>query len=59
MSIIKLLFPMLETFESVFGYEDEIVINNFNLAKELDEKGMPPMSGQEIKEYVKNKRNEG
>jgi hypothetical protein len=39
----------------VCGYENEIVENNWKLAKELEEKNMPPMSAQEIKEYVKNK----
>jgi hypothetical protein len=54
-NIIKIFFPIIETFESVCGYKNEIVENNWRLAKELEEKNMPPMSAQEIKEYVKNK----
>jgi hypothetical protein len=49
-----LLFPILKVFETFFGYKNQIVENNIQLAQELEEKRMPPMSGQEIKEYVTN-----
>lgn len=50
--MLNLLFPILKSFESLFGYRNDIIENNFELSKELE--GMPPMSGQEIKKYVLN-----
>lgn len=57
MDIINTLFPIVKTFEEVFniGHETDVISqNNYELAKELE--GKPPMSAQEIKEYVKNKK---
>ena len=56
MDIINTLFPIVKTFQEVFSitHETEVISqNNYELAKELE--GKPPMSAQEIKEYVKNK----
>ena len=56
MDIINTLSPIIKTFEEVFSitHETEVISqNNYELAKELE--GKPPMSAQEIKEYVKNK----
>ena len=56
MDLIDILFPIIKTFEEVFSitHETEVISqNNYDLAKELE--GKPPMSAQEIKEYVKNK----
>ena len=57
MEILNLLFPIIKTFEEVFNitHETEVISrNNYELSKELE--GKPPMSAQEIKEYVKNKK---
>ena len=56
MRVFDLLFPIVKTFQEVFTitHETEVISqNNYELAKELE--GKPPMSAQEIKEYVKNK----
>ena len=56
MDLINILFPIVKTFEEVFTitHETEVISqNNYELAKELE--GKPPMSAQEIKEYIKNK----
>ena len=56
MELIDILFPIVKTFEDVFTitHETEVISqNNYELAKELE--GKPPMSAQEIKEYIKNK----
>ena len=56
MDLIDILFPIIRTFQEVFSitHETEVISqNNYELAKELEDK--PPMSAQEIKEYVKNK----
>jgi hypothetical protein len=54
MKLFDLLFPIIKTFEDIQRTDlDEISENNYYLAKELE--GKPPMSAQEIKEYVKNK----
>lgn len=50
--MINLLFPILKSIRELFGYRNEIVENNYWLAKELEEKNMPPMSAQDIKKYV-------
>lgn len=50
----QLLFPILKSFEELFGYKNEIVQNNMQLAKELQEKHILPMSAQEIKQYINN-----
>lgn len=50
----ELLFPILKSFEYIFGYKNQILENNMQLAKELEEKGMLPLSAQEIKQYVNN-----
>jgi hypothetical protein len=57
MNLIDLLFPIVKTFNEVMtiGHETEVISqNNYELAQELE--GKPPMSAQEIKEYVKNKK---
>ena len=57
MKIVDLFFPIFKSFTEVFTitHETEIIShNNYELAKELE--GKPPMSAQEIKEYVKNKK---
>ena len=54
--MLYILFPILKILEDLqWNSCDIIVQNNYRLAKELE--GMPPMSGKEIKEYVKNKKN--
>ena len=53
MTLIKLLFPIYESFELLFLYNNDIVENNWELAKELE--GKPPMSAQDVKNYVKSK----
>jgi hypothetical protein len=53
MNIFKLIFPIYESFELLFCYDDDIVKNNWELAKELE--GKPPMSAQDVKNYVKSK----
>jgi hypothetical protein len=50
----QLLFPILKAFENIFGYKNQILENNMQLAKELEEKGMLPLSAQEIKQYATN-----
>jgi hypothetical protein len=50
----QLLFPILKSLENIFGYKNQILENNMQLAKELEEKGMLPLSAQEIKQYVTN-----
>jgi hypothetical protein len=55
MNIFKLIFPIYESFELLFCYDDDIVKNNWELAKELE--GKPPMSAQDVKNYVKFKNN--
>ena len=52
--MLNLLFPILKSIRELFGYRNEIVENNYWLAKELEEKNMPPMSAQEIKKYILN-----
>lgn len=47
-------FPILKAIEELFGYKNHIVQNNMQLAQELEENGMLPMSVQEIKQYVNN-----
>jgi hypothetical protein len=57
MNIINLLFPIIKIFEDLDTNELDIIAqNNFELAKELE--GKPPMTAQQIKEYVKNKKDE-
>jgi hypothetical protein len=57
MNIINLLFPIIKIFEDLDTNELDIIVqNNFELAKELEDK--PPMTAQQIKEYVKNKKDE-
>lgn len=54
MNWIDIFFPILKSFKDPFRNDlDDIVENNYHLAKELE--GKPPMSAQEIKEYVKNR----
>ena len=56
MKLFDLLFPIIKTFEDIQRTVlDEISENNYWLAKELEDK--PPMSAQEIKEYVITKTN--
>lgn len=53
--MIKLLFPILDSIKEVLNNNTELDIiaqNNYELAKELEEKNMPPMTAQEIKKYV-------
>ena len=50
----QLLFPILKSLENIFGYKNQILENNMQLTKELEEKGMLLMSAQEIKKYVNN-----
>jgi hypothetical protein len=50
----ELLFPIIKSLESLFGYKNQIVQNNMQLAQELEERGVLPMSVQEIKQYVIN-----
>jgi hypothetical protein len=53
MKLFDLLFPIVKTFEEIERTDlDEISENNYLLSKELE--GKPPMSAQEIKEYVNN-----
>ena len=52
MKILSLLFPVLNYLKEELNELEVISKNNFELAKELE--GMPPMSAQEIKEYVLN-----
>jgi hypothetical protein len=53
MTLFDLLFPIVKTFEEIERTDlDEISENNYLLSKELE--GKPPMSAQEIKEYVNN-----
>ncbi len=57
MKIIDLFFPIIKMYENLETNElDVIVQNNLELAKELEDK--PPMTAQQIKEYVKNKKDE-
>ena len=56
MKLFDLLFPIVNTFEEIERTDlDEISENNYLLSKELE--GKPPMSAQEIKEYVITKTN--
>ena len=50
----ELLLPITKAFENLFGYKNQIVQNNIQLAQELEENGMLPMSAQDIKKYVNN-----
>ena len=53
---MNIFFPILQIIEDL-RIKDECEIiseNNWKLAEEL--KDMPPMTAQEIKEYVKNKK---
>ena len=51
--MLYILFPILKILEDLQWNSCDIISqNNYQLAKELE--GMPPMNGQEIKEYVKN-----
>jgi hypothetical protein len=53
MKLFDLLFPIVKTFEEIERTEmDDLIANNYWLSKELE--GKPPMSAQEIKEYVNN-----
>lgn len=56
MKLLSLLFPVFNWFKEEPTELEVIAQNNLELAKELEEKNMPPMSAQEIKEYV-NKKN--
>ena len=56
MKTIDLLFPIVKIFNEIYkiGHETDIISqNNYELSQELE--GKPPMSAQEIKEYIKNK----
>ena len=53
MDIIKILFPVLFCFKEELDELEIISNNNFNLAKELEDK--PPMSAKQIKEYCANR----
>jgi len=50
----QFLFPILKSLENIFGYKNQILENNMQLAQELEENGMLPMSAQDIKKYVNN-----
>ena len=54
MKLFSLLFPVFNFFEEEPNELEVIAQNNYELAKELEEKNMPPMSAQEIKKYVLN-----
>lgn len=54
MKLFNLLFPVFNWFKEEPNELEVIAQNNFELARELEEKNAPPMSAQEIKEYVKN-----
>ena len=56
MKLLSLLFPVFNWFKEEPTELEVIAQNNLELAKELEEKNMPPMSAQEVKEYV-NKKN--
>lgn len=54
MKLFDLLFPIVKIYQNIERTEmDDLIENNYRLSKELE--GKPPMSAQEIKEYVKNK----
>ena len=54
MTLFDLLFPIFRVFVDLQTNETDVISqNNYRLAQELE--GKPPMSAQEIKEYVKNK----
>jgi hypothetical protein len=56
MKLFDLLFPIVKAFEEIERTEmDDLIENNYRLSKELE--GKPPMSAQEIKEYVITKTN--
>ena len=51
--MLNIFFPILKILEDLQWNSCDIISqNNYQLSKELE--GMPPMSGQEIKEYVNN-----
>ena len=52
---MNIFFPILQIIEDLRTKDECEIIseNNWKLAEEL--KDMPPMSAQQIKEYVKNK----
>ena len=51
--MLNIFFPILKILEDLQWNSCDIISqNNYELSKELE--GMPPMNGQEIKEYVKN-----
>lgn len=53
--LFDLLFPIFNWLKEDPNEEEVISQNNFELAKELEEHNMPPMSAQEIKKYVQSK----
>ena len=57
MNWIDIFFPILKSFkDDPYRTDlDDIAENNYRLAKELE--GKPPMSAQEIKQYVKDRDN--
>ena len=55
MKLFSLLFPIFNWFEEEPNELEVIAQNNYELAQELE--NMPPMSAQEIKEYVNKKYN--
>jgi hypothetical protein len=55
MKLFDLLFPIIRIFQQIERTEnDDIIENNYWLAKELE--GKPPMSAQEVKQYVINQK---
>jgi hypothetical protein len=56
--MLHIFFPILKVLEELEWNDcDRIVANNLELAKELE--GMPPMTAQEIKQYVNKQNKQG
>ncbi len=55
MKLFSLLFPVLNYLKEEPNELEIISKNNFELAKELEDNGLAPMTAQEIKEYVESK----
>jgi hypothetical protein len=55
MKLFSLLFPVFNYLKEEPNKLEVISKNNFELAKELEDKGLSPMTAQEIKKYVESK----
>jgi hypothetical protein len=55
MKLFSLLFPVLNYLKEEPNELEVIYKNNFELAKELEDNGLAPMTAQEIKKYVQLK----